>query len=415
MWNGSVCKLQVASILLIFNFVVFAQNTLDYYLNHSFKNSPEISAIRSQISSNSLDSIINIASRRPLVYFTDTALYAPIINGYGFDSAITNGGNLSAVLGVFYHVLGGPTPTVQKRQISLTNRLLCDSLVIAFQDLKKTITNLYLTAWGDLVQWKNAGEILELYSDEDPLLKKLVQKGVYLQTDYLSFLISYKQQQTTYIKYFSKFKSDLSLLNSACGIIDTATVELTDPALRLCEIPDTLNSIFFTRFTKDSLRIVTEQLLLKQSYTPVINVGAEAGFNSSLEPLSYKHVGFGGGVAFTVPIYDGGQYKYKKQKIDIEEYNRQREKNFFRSQYLQQIAYLQEQLDISQKLIDESSYQLNLHQTLIDADRKLLSCGEIKITDFVNTINSFLDTENSAAQSMVNREQVINELNYWSR
>jgi hypothetical protein len=410
-----VLKLQILSILLIFNSAVFAQNTLEYYLNHSLCNSPEISAIKSKIKSNSLDSFINIASNRPQVYFTDTAMYAPFINGYGFDSAITNGGNLSALLGVSYTVIGGPNPSVQNRQISFENQFLYDSLIIAYQDLIKTITALYLTAWGDLIQWKNAGKILELYSDEDPLLKKLIQKGVYLQTDYLSFLISYKQQQTTYIKSFSKYKSDLSSLNSTCGIIDTSTVELTDPALRLCKLPDTSNSVFFTRFIKDSLRIATERILLKQSYIPVLNVGALAGFNSSFEPLSSKHIGTSAGITFTVPIYDGGQYKYKKQKIDIEEYNIQREKNFFKSQYLQQIAYLKEQLDISAKLIDQSSNQLNLHETLIDADRKLLSSGEIRITDFVSTISSFLDAQNNTAQDIVNRYQIINELNYWSR
>ena len=66
---------------------------------------------------------------------------------------------------------------------------------ISEQDLKKAVTGQYITAYGSLQQLRFNQEVVELLSKEEDLLKKLTRANVYRQSDYLTFLVTLKQQQ----------------------------------------------------------------------------------------------------------------------------------------------------------------------------------------------------------------------------
>jgi outer membrane protein TolC len=142
-------------------------------------------------------------------------------------------------------------------------------------------------------------------------------------------------------------------------------------------------------------------------------VYADAGYNSSLQYEPYKNFGLSAGLNFSVPIYDGKQRKMKYQKINIAEDTRQHYKDYFLHQYNQQIAQLTQQLRSTESLINDINGQIKYSGTLIDVHKKLLETGEVRITDLILTINTFLNARNLLNQNYVNRMQIINQINYW--
>jgi outer membrane protein TolC len=151
------------------------------------------------------------------------------------------------------------------------------------------------------------------------------------------------------------------------------------------------------------------------NYKPKVSLYADAGYVSSLQYLPYKNFGASAGINLVVPIYDGRQRKMQHNKIFIAEQTRQNYRDYFKTQYDQQIAQLMQQLNAAQELINETNEQIKYTQGLMEANRKLLPTGDVKISDFVIAINNYLNAKNITTQNTINRLQIINQINYWNR
>ncbi len=51
---------------------------------------------------------------------------------------------------------------------------------------------------------------------------------------------------------------------------------------------------------------------------------------------------------------------------------------------------------------------------LIDANRVLLNSGDISITDYLLSVNNYLNAKNLLIEKAIERFRIINEMNYWS-
>ena len=79
----------------------FAQKKdLAYFFNKALANSPLLYDYENQLSSLSLDSKIILAGLKPQVSGISNNSYAQVIGGWGYDNAITNGQQLSALVSV---------------------------------------------------------------------------------------------------------------------------------------------------------------------------------------------------------------------------------------------------------------------------------------------------------------------------
>jgi glutaredoxin 2 len=116
-----------------------------------------------------------------------------------------------------------------------------------------------------------------------------------------------------------------------------------------------------------------------------------------------------------VPIYDAHQKKLKYQKLDIEERNRQINKEFFINQYNQQIAQLNNQLQATDLLFQKINKQVAYTKTLITAYEKLLQTGDVKVTEFVTAITNYVNAQNIYRQNFVSRLKIMSQLNYWNQ
>jgi glutaredoxin 2 len=116
-----------------------------------------------------------------------------------------------------------------------------------------------------------------------------------------------------------------------------------------------------------------------------------------------------------VPIYDGRQKRLQYAKIDIQERTRLVKKDFFLRQRNQQILQLMQQLNATNKLIDQINKQIKYTETLIGVNEKLLATGDIRLTDFILTLHNYFDAKNLVTQNYISRLKIVNQLNYWGR
>ena len=409
-------RILIISIIFLTGKSSLAQkNTLDFYLQEAIHNSPLLKDYQSQIESNAIDSERIRAQYKPQVTGSSSNTYAPVIHGFGYDAVITNGGQLSGIVNVSQTLVSRGNLSAQYKNIQLQNQGIANTARISIQDLKRTITNQYLTAFGTLQQLNLAKEIHELLQKEVSILKILTEKNVYRQTDYLTLLVTVQQQNLSLRQLDIQFHNDYANLNYLSGIVDTSAVDLDEPDFSINPLPDPDHSVFFQKYMIDSLILVHNRTLIDYSYKPKINLYANGGYLSSLTYQGYKNFGTSVGLDITVPIYDGKQKKMQYRKLDISERTRSSYKIFYTSQYYQQINQLEQQLQQTESLIGDINNQIKYSDGLIEVNTKLLETGDAKIADLIIALNNYLNAKNLLTQNKVSRLQIINQINYWNR
>jgi len=401
--------------LIILSLQLYAQEkNLDYFIAAGIQNSPLLKDYSYQAQSNSIDSMRVLAGYKPQVNGVSTNSYAPVIAGYGYDEAISNIGNFSEVVSVSKQLVGKKNLQNQLDAVRLLTASLHIQGKVSEQDLKRTIIAQYITAFGSWQQYLFNNEVYSLLSKEDTLLKKLTQSSVYRQTDYLTFLVTLQQQHLSVTQSRNQFQNDYATLNYLCGLFDTSLMALAAPSIEINELPALENTIYYEKFRTDSLLLKTSDAQIDFNYKPKVNLYADAGFVSSLQYQPYKNFGTSFGVNLSVPIYDGKQKKMQHDKIAIAERTRQGYRDFFVTQYNQQIAQLVQQLNSTQELINETSNQLKYTEALMEANKKLMATGDARIADYVIAINNYLNAKNIITQNTINKLQLISQINYWN-
>lgn len=409
-----------AGMLLVFFMAVptlrAQQNDLAYYLDNAVRNSPLIKDFQNQVLAFSVDSQLVRASLRPQVSANSSNLYAPVINGYGYDEIITNQAQVSGMVAVNKAFISRRNVNTQIAGFQIQAQSAANNIKLSEQDIRRSITDQYLNTYGDWLQLQYNREINDLLAREDTLLKRLTQGNVFKQSDYLSFTVTRQQQLLSTSELEMQYASDYALLNYLAGIQDTTTPgQLPDPQLTLHVLPEYTTSAFYRQYMLDSLKLRNDRALVDLNYKPKINSFADAGYNSSMNYMPYKNWGASIGVSLTVPIYDGHQRKLQYQKLNLAEQTRQAQRDYFVNQRQQQLFQLMQQLRNTEKLIGNINQQIRYTDTLIKVNEKLLATGDIRVTDFILALTNYFNTRNLVTRNYISRLKIINQINYWNR
>ena len=406
-------------IILIFGGTSFhslaQKNNVDYFVSQAIANSPLLKDYESQLSSLTLDSKIFLAGLKPQINGISTNSFAPVIGGWGYDNAITNGQQLSALVSANKSLLNKKSIAAQLAGLQVQGQSAMNNSKISEQDIKKAVTDQYITVYGEQLQLDFNNKINTMLNKEDSVLMKLTQDNVYKQTDYLTFVVTRQQQLLSTSQLQIQYNFDYAALNYLAGIVDTTIMPLPDPELKSVTLKNFPTSVFYKQFELDSLKLANDRTLINVSYLPKINAFADAGYNSSFAYKAYKNFGTSIGVNISIPIYDGRQKKLQYSKIDIQEKNRIVKKDFFTRQLNQQIIQLIQQLNSTEQQISLINKQIKYTETLITVNEKLLATGDIRLVDFILTLNNYFNAKNLVTQNYVSRLKIMNQLTYWAR
>jgi outer membrane protein TolC len=399
-------------VLFLTSGILVQAQSLDFYIQKGLENSPLLKDFRNQLLSGKLDSLLTQASYKPQVNQVSQAMYAPTAKNFGYDAAITNGANYSAVLNVVQPLFNKKIKGNQFRDISLSKHAIEADTQITTTDLKQGITSQFLTAYADYAQIQFNQSTFDLLKNEQVLLKSLADQGIYAQTDLMNLSISLTAQKIAIRQAFIQYRNSLAILNFICGIIDTSAVILTKPELTIRNQFNINNSPAMMKFKIDSLKNVNSKQLIDLNYRLQISAFADAGFMAVLPQNIPHNFGTSFGLNFSIPIYDGKQRKLQYEKTSLAENSRLDYQTFYTSQYKQQINQLNEQLKLTDELILSVRNQLTEQEKLITLYKIEIGKGLVRFLDFLNIVNNYTQTKNNLTVSEMNRLQIINQMNY---
>lgn len=388
------------------------ERSLDFFLKQGLSNSPVLKDLTNQSHSNSIDSLLVKAGYKPQVNFNTWLMYAPVINGYGYSDVITNGQNLSSTFSASQTIFNKKTIDAQYSGFGIQNQALLNVSKITENDLKKVITNQYLSAYSVYIDLQSTIDLLKTTREEEETLKQLVNKGLYKQTDYIVFLIELQSLNIQIGGLEIQYSRELSTIKTLCGIRDTTTYSLSLPVLTGNPSTQSPNSPLFLRYKIDSLKILNQKILIDRHYKPEIKWFTDAGLVNNEPKYIYQNFGISLGLSLALPVFDGNQRKLNYQKLKSTEATRKNYQDSFRRQYDQQLQQLNDELLKTRQLIPQLIKQLDLFNELIHQDQILVNQGAISITDFITTLKNYITSRKDLNQNQVKKLQIINEINY---
>jgi len=400
--------------LFIFNFLgplVHAQeHDLGHYLQAGAANSPLLKDLNYQLETLGLDSAKLSASYGPQVNGTGGFLYAPRGTKWGYDEAITNGGLYSALLGASVPLFNGGRKRSQLDAITVQGENIRTSAANTVIDLRRAITLQYITSYADQRATVFVGTQTRLLEEEERALRKLVERGVYQQTDLLTLQVNLQAQRIALRQATALFRNDVHLLDQLCGITDTTAASLIAPALDPPQDFEPLNSPVVQQFALDSVTNTIADRTVDVAYQPRLTAGADLGLNAiSLSTIPNR---FGGsaGLNFAVPIYDGKQRKLEHNRVALRESTRKVYRDFYLDQLDRRHAQFTEALERSNSLLTDLRKQSSEEDRLIALYRIELESGLVRLTDLFLVLANHATTMTSLIQAEADRARIINEL-----
>ena len=394
--------------LLAFN----QTRNLEFYLDQGIHNSPLLNDYRNQIRSASSDSLLIRAAKNPLVEVKSQLLYAPSYRNFGYDEIVTDQGNYTAVMGISLPLFNKREINNKYEAVDIQKRTLNNSSQISINELKKVITEQYLTSFASYTDFLFNRNFLELLEKENVIVKQFVNNGIAKQTDYLSLLVETQSEEMLVTQIKSQYRKDLMLLSQLCGLNDSTWYELTDPRIEMKGAPDITKSPAYIQYKIDSIRIENEKTAIDIRYKPKINWFADVGFLTSNPWNFYNHFGYSAGVSLNIPVYDGKQRGIEKQKLGFNENSRQAYKDTYYKQYFQQIQQLILELSSLNEMSSLVENQLRTSEQLLSTLKEQLESGIIQMTEYINAIKNFKTTSRSINLLKMQKLQVINEMNF---
>lgn len=387
---------------------------VNFFIEKALLNTALLDDLNNQSSSLSIDSLLYKANLKPQLNANLFANYAPVINNYGYDTAISNGQNVSGLVSFSQKIFGKSQKNNQLGAISLLKDKVDVNKDITKNDIAKAIRLQYIVAFSDNNQFLNLQKQLGLLNSELEILKKFTQKSIYKQTDYLLFLSTVKQQELILLQMKYQFENDLGILNYLSGTNEKSNIVLIEPQIELKQLINSEHSIYYQQFEIDSLSIENQKHTIANNYKPSLLLLADAGYSSTLTGQYYKNFGNSVGFNLSIPIYDGNQRKLQITKNKLASETNSAYKKQFERQFKQQQEQLVLKLSQNEMINEQLQTQLKINKTLLEAFNKLLVTGNAIIPDFVMALGNSLSITNAIAQNNTDRLLLINELNYWN-
>ncbi|MDD2476834.1 MAG: TolC family protein [Dysgonamonadaceae bacterium] len=401
------------SVFLMFAVNGFAQEnlTLTDYLVAAKKNSPLFNSYNNQRFSLQIDSLKLKADYGIHVTGLGDASYPLLIHGWGYNGTSITERNLAAVVRISKDLLGKENINTRLTSFSLEIKQLINQSNITIIQLNRLVTDQYITTWSAQQKYNIVQEIVQLLEQEDAVLKKMTQEASFKQTDYLSFKVILQQNILALQQQYADWLNSYATLNYLAGKVDTTLQILQSPPLSKQMAVAFEQSVYAESYKTDSMKLNNEAKIINLEYRPKLSVFLDGGYSSALLTTPYKNFGASAGISITVPIYDGNKRKMSLQQNLLALNTRERYNEFDRNQYQQLTAQIEGQIKQYNQLTTTAKEQLNYAQILIEANFKQLPTGDVKVVDFILSINNYINLKLGLVQYETMLYNLYNSLN----
>jgi outer membrane protein TolC len=419
------------SVLLVTVGLLFIngqERNLNFYIDQAKENSPLINQANNENRIVSLDlEQINRILYKPEINLISGFTFSPIIsrdnntNSFhlvtegvtdyiGHDLALTDGGQYQALVSLRQPLLSGSKFQAYSNKATISGQINKNNIALTVHELEQVVRYQYLLCIRSKKEAENSVVLIRKLEEQYELMRKLVENGIYKQTDLMLMQIELENFNLEYTMYRSDYVSNLYDLNIICGISDTAVVDLRDIDFAISPvIPD--KSGFLTGFILDSLNILSDQAIDELKYKPQLDLFADAGLLATYLPYPQRF-GLSAGMTLTWNIFDGHQRNIQREKSTINLQTLEFRKNHFMTQneisknkILIQINSVNERMIMTEK-------QVAAYGKLYDAYSKELSIGEASVMDFKNLLKDIATKKLELLQLRTEKQFLINSYNY---
>jgi len=395
-------------LILIFLFLVFlnvsAQEVkgLDFYLIQAKNNTPVLLENRNLEQIGELQNNLIIAQNRAFqINATSEILIAPYFdnngkpiditttpspNAFGYDVGITNGGLYSAQLNVTKNLFNQSAIDNLLFQNKIKNEAIQLSSEEITNNLKKNITDLYITTYQLQLQTEFTKEILSDLENRLQVVELLVNRAVLMVSDYLLLQLDIESKKLELKQIQNNFKTSLGQLYSLSGIPLESINKIAQPDISSIDNP---TEFFYNKkFENDSLQVASDQRVFNNRYKPQISVYANTGLNAvELQNIEHR-IGASAGLRLIIPIYDGRQRKYNELQNNLKKESLEYYRENSKIQLKNKVESIKQQivdLDENIQLLDN---QLQKQKNILEIYKGKLVQGQVSIVDYIDYINS---------------------------
>jgi outer membrane protein TolC len=361
-----------------------------------------------------LDSLRRVAQQRPQLAGTAAVVAAPTVRGYGYDEAVSNGGNYAAVVTATQPLFNRPVLQNDFRILENQGQVLRNTGRLSALYLRRSITDQFLTAYAAQQQWSFSRALLRQLRQQDEVLRQLVNGGIFKQTQYLTYYLSMRSQEVAVQQDQLVYRRELGVLRYLSGVSDTAFVLLEAPTPPTHRALAGLSAVAQRQYTLDSLRLQLDRRAIDLGYRPQLSWVADAGLQSSSPmPLRLaRSFGVSAGLMLSVPVFDGHQRQIAYDRLKVAEEIRQGYRRFLTNQRSQQYNQLEGLVQASNQLSTTLRQQLTVAEALVKAGRQQLATGDISILDYLQLVNSYRAFQFNLTQAETERLRTLYAIDY---
>jgi len=404
---------------------LFAQRSLDFYLNEAYQNNPVINEQQNFIRINSLQRDLDYAQTSGFqMYLSANYLFVPYFNNsggiitsnpdqnaIGYDIGLTNGGLYSAQFNIEKNIFNGALSNALTKQRLIAENSANNNIELLKRDLRKQVTDQYLQTFLSYQLYKMSDELISYLNDQLKILGELVESGMAKQSEYLLISVEIENQKIAANDYFSQFRSNLFDLNTLCGFKDSSVVELEPIALELQN--EKLSFELLKKFELDSLAIENQQQIFETKYQPQLSLFFNTGLNAVELNNIQRKFGLSAGVNFSLPIFDGNQRSITQQqtKVSIETINNY--KYNFQIMLINQRNNSLKKIESLKTNLNSLSKQIESYNTIIKISERELQQGQLSMIGYLTILKNFSDFKKNKITAETNYQLEINNFNYW--
>jgi len=384
--HNSTTKVTLCLSLLVFGARLLAQApaemTLDDALRLANQNSLKLGVSQNELRKANLARSELRASGLPQLTVKAGASYAPDQRNFGYDPAVTDGGQLNGQIGLEQSLYDGGARRLKTEQLALDFEKLRTEQHLMERDLVAEVKQRFIELLQAKLRFALQQESVSQLQSYFDLVRSMNRGGGVPYTDVLKTQVDLANAEVALEKAHNSKLSAIYALELATGLtVDTSlTVRGTLDSLSfgnadsLLSVPptDPAHAIELYSANLDVHRSELDVQIARRERRPLIDLTADAGYLSSRDNLTvpanerYGGLGFSAGVNAALPLFNGGATRMRIQQAELEANALRIQRQLLERSLTSQMQSLRLQIQSETQTLN------NLRQTIDTAEQNYL-------------------------------------------